>query len=58
MDTGAARRLLDESIRIRASDYGAALEKAREALALLQGQLKGTESPTFWPFKRPPASTA
>lgn len=59
LDTSDARKLLDESIRARASDYGAALEKARAALKLLQGQLQSTEAtpPTgFWPFKRPPAA--
>ena len=59
MDTAEARRLLDESIRARATDYALALEKARQALRLLQGQLQGGESgaPTaFWPFKRSPGT--
>ncbi|MGI0132955.1 MAG: hypothetical protein ACREDK_07715 [Thermoplasmata archaeon] len=55
MDTAPARRLLDESIQVRATDYVVALEKARQSLALLQGQLKGAEPTTFWPFKRPSA---
>ncbi|MGI0155312.1 MAG: hypothetical protein ACREDE_04165, partial [Thermoplasmata archaeon] len=37
IDTGPARLLLAESIRLRESDYSAALDKAREALRLLQG---------------------
>ncbi len=58
LDTTEARKLLDESIRARATDYNSALEKARAALKLLQGSLAGTEpsSPTaFWPFRRPPS---
>jgi len=60
LDTAEARRLLDESIHDRATDYGAALEKARAALKLLQGQLQGVEAqatPGFWPFRRPPGPT-
>ncbi len=54
-DTTDARKLLDESIRTRAEDYQKALEKAREALKLLQGPTKPPESPptAFWPFRRP-----
>jgi hypothetical protein len=36
VDSSAARQLLAESIRLRESDYAAALEKAREALRTLQ----------------------
>jgi hypothetical protein len=36
LDSSAARQLLAESIRLRESDYAAALEKAREALRSLQ----------------------
>jgi hypothetical protein len=54
LDTTDARKLLEESIRTRAEDYPKALDKAREALKLLQGQPKPPEtSSTFWPFKRP-----
>jgi hypothetical protein len=59
VDTADARRLLDESIRARATDYALALEKAREALRLLQGQLQGADGGTpaaFWPFKRSPGA--
>jgi hypothetical protein len=38
VDTTVARQLLAESIRLRDSDYAAALEKAREALRALQGE--------------------
>ncbi len=77
IDTSRARQLLAESIRLRETDYPAALEKAREALKLLQGEAPpapgsgpasatapaagaGTTaapavSPSFWPFRRPPA---
>jgi hypothetical protein len=68
IDTGPARLLLAESIRLRDSDYVAALEKAREALRMLQGETApatttapaaapapaATPSPAFWPFRRPP----
>ena len=60
VDTGPARRLLDDSIRLRATDYPAALEKARAALKMLQALLQGTEAASpagFWPFKRPPAGS-
>jgi hypothetical protein len=54
IDTTDARKLLEESIRTRAEDYQKALDKAREALKLLQGQPKPAETTTaFWPFKRP-----
>ena len=59
VDTAPARLLLDESIRAVTTDYAVALEKAREALRLLQGQLKGAEAPattTFWPFRRAPGA--
>jgi outer membrane protein TolC len=69
VDTTQARQLLSESIRLRDSDYAAALEKAREALRLLQGEpapaAPGAAPPTpapaaapaaaFWPFRRPPS---
>ena len=68
IDTAPARQLLAESIRLRETDYAAALEKAREALRLLQGEAPATApatttaaapapttpSPAFWPFRRPP----
>jgi hypothetical protein len=41
LDTSQARRLLEESFRARATDYPAALDKAREALALLREVLPG-----------------
>ncbi len=56
LDTTEARKLLDESLRARATDYAVALDRARAALKLLQGQLKGAEPPApFWPFKRTPS---
>ncbi|HTZ62076.1 MAG TPA: hypothetical protein VMC82_05505 [Thermoplasmata archaeon] len=69
IDTTAARQLLAESLRLRDTDYRAALEKAREALRLLQGEPAATGAPAasapaaapapstttaFWPFRRPP----
>ncbi|MCI4317235.1 MAG: hypothetical protein L3J96_01735, partial [Thermoplasmata archaeon] len=59
LDATDARKLLDESIRARATDYSVALEKARESLALLQVQLKAGETTpsTYWPFKRTPSDT-
>jgi hypothetical protein len=59
LETAEARKLLDESIRLRATDYPAALDKAREALRTLQGLLErsdGGSSGTFWPFRRPPGT--
>ncbi|MCI4361244.1 MAG: hypothetical protein L3J91_06025, partial [Thermoplasmata archaeon] len=59
VDTAEARRLLDESIHARSTDYALALQKAREALRLLQGQLQGADAgapATFWPFKRAPGT--
>jgi hypothetical protein len=66
IDTTEARRLLGESLKLRETDYPAALGKAREALALLHkaGAAEAetpspAPSPTttpFWPFRRPPAS--
>lgn len=65
VDTTRARALLDESLRLRATDYAAALEKAREALKLLQSEgvvVPEASAPAaaapattpFWPFRRPP----
>jgi hypothetical protein len=63
LDTSEPRKLLDESIQARSTDYALALVKAREALRLLQERLKIAEppvptpaqtAPTFWPFRRPP----
>ena len=65
VDTSEARALLAESLRLRETDYAAALEKAREALRKLQREGVGTTegvstgpSPAanpFWPFRRPPS---
>ncbi|MCI4351569.1 MAG: hypothetical protein L3K15_08685 [Thermoplasmata archaeon] len=53
LDVAPARRLIDESIRLQATEYDPALEKAREALKTLQDLLRGQESPTgFWPLRR------
>ena len=60
LDTEAARALLQESIRLRETDYAAALEKAREALRKLHetgaGQTEAAPPPAtpIWPFRRPP----
>ncbi len=55
LDTTRARELLAESIQARASDYGAALDKARQAHELLKSMLRPAEAPTgLWPFRRPP----
>ncbi len=63
LNTTEARRLLAESLQLRASDYAAALEKAREALRLLQRQGVAVSEPTgaaatssVWPFRRPPGA--
>ncbi|HEV2166177.1 MAG TPA: hypothetical protein VGS23_04265, partial [Thermoplasmata archaeon] len=54
LDSGEARRLFEESQRDTASDYTAAIAKARASLKLVEGLLKSSEPPTaFWPFKRP-----
>lgn len=65
VDTTEVRSLLAESLRLRETDYAAALEKAREALRKLQHAGVGTTdaagagpSPAtnpFWPFRRPPS---
>ena len=63
VDSTAARRLLAESLQLRATDYALALEKAREALASLQRQgiavsEAGAAAPaSVWPFRRPPSSS-
>ena len=60
IDTEPARALLSESIRLRETDYAAALEKAREALRKLHetgaGQAEAAPAPAspIWPFRRPP----
>ena len=65
VDTSEARALLAESLRLRDTDYAAALEKAREALRKLQSAGVGTPEGAaaapapaanpFWPFRRPPS---
>ncbi len=70
LDTTRPRQLLAESIRLRDTDYAAALQKAREALRLLQSEpavaaapatgAPPTAAPTpapFWPFRRPPGDS-
>ncbi len=63
LDTSGAQALLAESLRLRETDYAAALEKAREALKKLQAEgAAAPETPAaaqpaanpFWPFRRPP----
>jgi hypothetical protein len=57
IDTTSARALLEESLRLRSSDYEVALARAREALQQLQNQLKGPETVSgFWAIRRPPTS--
>ncbi len=66
LDTTEARQLLAESLRLRDTDYAAALEKARESLKRLQAEGAATTEPApppasapaasaFWPFRRPPS---
>ena len=63
LDTSAARLLLAESLRLRDQDYVAALEKAREALRLLQDEGAAAPEPApapsgAWsPFRRPPSES-
>ena len=55
LDTTVARKLLEESLQARATDYTLALAKAREALQQLQAALKSPDTPTgFWAIRRPP----
>ncbi len=57
LDVAEARKLLDESMRARATDYALALEKARGAHAELQRLLRAADTaggPGAWPFRRPP----
>ncbi len=60
VDTTEARQLLAESLQLRATDYPAALAKAREALRRLQQQgvvvsePGGSAAAGVWPFRRPP----
>ncbi|MCI4353464.1 MAG: hypothetical protein L3K14_08835 [Thermoplasmata archaeon] len=57
VDTTKAQELLAASIQARSTDYGLALEKARQAHETLKVALKSKESPsTFWPFRRGPGS--
>ncbi|HZY69674.1 MAG TPA: hypothetical protein VFF67_01680 [Thermoplasmata archaeon] len=55
LDASAARKLIDESIRLQATDYAPALAKAREALQMLQELIRANEPTSgFLPFRRPP----
>jgi tetratricopeptide (TPR) repeat protein len=60
VDTTEARALLADSLQLRATDYAAALEKAREALRRLQQQGVVVSEPgavipgAAWPFRQPP----
>lgn len=64
IDTSQARQLVAESLRLRETDYPAAIAKAREALQLLQREgVPVPEAPApaapasttpFWPFRRTP----
>jgi hypothetical protein len=57
LDTTKAQELLSASIQARSTDYGLALEKARQAHEILKALLKPPEGPsTFWPFRRAPSS--
>ncbi len=57
LDTTKAQELLSASIQARSTDYGVALEKARQAHETLKALLKPPEAPsTFWPFRRAPGS--
>lgn len=55
LDTAKAQELLAASIQARGSDYGTALEKARQAHEILKALLRPADAPsTFWPFRRAP----
>jgi hypothetical protein len=57
VDTTKAQELLSASIQARGTDYGFALEKARQAHEMLKALLKPPETTsTFWPFRRAPGS--
>ncbi len=57
LDTTKAQELLAASIQARSTDYGFALEKARQAHETLKALLKPPETPAaFWPFRRAPGS--
>jgi hypothetical protein len=57
LDTVKAQELLSASIQARSTDYGLALEKARQAHEALKTLLRPPEAPgTFWPFRRAPGS--
>ncbi len=57
VDTSEARALLTESIRLREQDYPAALEKARDALRRLQGDVPAPPTtPAPPPAESPPAA--
>jgi hypothetical protein len=66
IDTAEARQLLADSLRLRATDYPAALDRARAALKKLESAGvavgEGTPPPAapatpFWPFRRPPPTS-
>lgn len=57
LDTSKAQEFLAASIQARSTDYGLALEKARQAHEALRALLKPPETPTtFWPFRRAPGT--
>lgn len=57
LDTAKAQELLSASIQARGTDYGLALEKARQAHESLKALLRPPEAPSaFWPFRRAPGS--
>ena len=57
LDTTKAQELLSASIEARGTDYGIALEKARQAHETLRALMKPPETPSaFWPFRRAPGS--
>ncbi len=61
LDVAKAQQLLAESIQARSTDYGIALERARQAHEVLKALLKPPEAAaaptTFWPFRRPPPTS-
>ncbi|MGA7861155.1 MAG: hypothetical protein WCB19_04800, partial [Thermoplasmata archaeon] len=57
LDISKAQELLSASVQARGTEYGLALEKARQAHEILKALLKPPETPsTFWPFRRAPGS--
>jgi hypothetical protein len=57
LDTSRARQLLDESLKARVLDYAPALEKAREALRVLQESIGRVDPASLIAHTRPRANS-